>query len=186
MSFLNIKQVAALPGTLEPTTLYFVKSAEAGLMDVYLTDSTGTQARHSVTKGEVQTEINNAITNFNNMRVVADIAARDALAPNRVTIAYVVDASADTSVDAGAASYMYDPVATTWNKIHEYESLDVKLVWTSIEGRPASSAAAIDDAVAKAHTHANKAVLDKLGEDAEGNLMYNGKYPKPAIEGSWA
>lgn len=185
MEFLNIKQVAALPETVEPTTLYFVKSSEAGQMEVYLTDATGTQTRHSFTKGEAQTMINNALTNFSNMRVVADVAARDALAPDRVMIAYVVDATDDTTVNAGAASYLYDPATTQWVKIHEYESLDVQLVWSSISGRPTSTVGQIDDAVAKAHTHANKAVLDKLSEDAEGNLMYNGAYIKPAVTSGW-
>lgn len=55
---------------------------------------------------------------------VADIAARNAL--TGVTtgdIVYVVDASADATVDAGWAVYMWQGAA--WSKISEQESIDV-------------------------------------------------------------
>lgn len=56
--------------------------------------------------------------------VVGTIAARDALAsPNSGDLAYVTDASADATVNAGAALYAYDGAA--WQKIAEFESLDV-------------------------------------------------------------
>ena len=45
-------------------------------------------------------------------KVVADIAARNALTPDQGDIAIVVDASADPSVDSGSASYIYD--GTAW------------------------------------------------------------------------
>jgi len=57
-------------------------------------------------------------------RVVTDIAARDGLpSPNSGDLAYVTDASADATVNAGAALYAYDGAA--WQKIAEFESLDV-------------------------------------------------------------
>lgn len=55
----------------------------------------------------------------------ADIAGRDELtAAQRSGLVMVVDASADPTVDAGAALYGYD---TDWIKISEYESLDPDL-----------------------------------------------------------
>lgn len=55
--------------------------------------------------------------------VVADITARDAIATATTgDIAYVIDASADTTVSAGAAVYVYD--GTAWQKVSEFESLD--------------------------------------------------------------
>jgi len=58
--------------------------------------------------------------------VVADIAARNALTGlSPGDQAYVTDASADATVDAGAALYVYDGAA--WNKIAEFESLDLSV-----------------------------------------------------------
>lgn len=45
--------------------------------------------------------------------------------------------------------------------------------WEDIIGRPNSNPERIDGAVAKAHTHPNKATLDLLG-DSDGNLTYRG------------
>jgi len=46
--------------------------------------------------------------------------------------------------------------------------------WANINDKPSSTVAAIDDAVSKA-THTNRAVLDKLGEDANGRPTYDGE-----------
>lgn len=118
--------------------------------------------------------------------VAADIAARDALTDLKVgDKAWVVDATADSTVDAGAALYIVETMAgttPTWKKISEVESMDVVLQWANIQGRPTSAVADIDDAVTKKHEHANKAVIDELtegttaeGEELVGKLLYKGK-----------
>ena len=184
--FMDVKRVNALPGTLAPSTMYIVASAEAGLAEVVFSDKTGAASRHVLNKTEVQTMIDGAFSSFSNMLVVADIAARDALTLNRNALVLVLDASADATVDTGAATYVYNLATTTFVKIAEYESMDVTLTWTSIQGRPTSAVADIDDAVAKRHTHANLAYLNKVGEDLDGNFTYNGKYPKVYLaEAAW-
>ena len=55
------------------------------------------------------------------------------------------------------------------------------LQWANIQGRPTSTAAEIDDAVSKRHSHANMVTLDKVGEDAGGLLQFNGDYVDPAL-----
>jgi N-acetylneuraminic acid mutarotase len=125
--------------------------------------------------------VNTAVAGASNIFVVPDIAARDALAPTVVTQAIVVDATADTSVALGSATYVYDPVGDAWQKIAEHESMDVVLQWANIQGRPTSTAAEIDDAVSKRHSHANLTSLDKVGEDAGGLLQFNGDYVDPAL-----
>jgi len=60
--------------------------------------------------------------------VVADITARDAITGLDLfegLAAYVVDASDDGTVDSGAALYVYGSAA--WNKIAEFESLDITI-----------------------------------------------------------
>lgn len=174
MAILKIRKVNALPGTLEASTLYMVASATAGLFDLYLSTSDGASARHIISRSEIATMITDAVGAFNTVEVVADIAARDAMTPTANIQVLVLDATGDVTVTSGAALYVYDFNNTTWYKVSEYESLDVVLEWTSIQNRPTSSVAAIDQAVLDSHTHSNKALLDLLSETA-GHLYYNGE-----------
>lgn len=174
--FMHIERVTALPAVLTPSAMYIVKATEAGLAEVYFSNSDGTEARHVINKTEINAMISTQLTNFSNIQVVADITARDALNPTRNILALALDAAEDTTVTAGAALYVFDDATDVWHKVSEFESLDVVLQWDAIQGRPSSTVAQIDDAVSKAHTHANKAQLDKIGEDAEGNFQYNGAY----------
>lgn len=168
MSLLRIERVLALPGTLTGSTMYIVKSATAPHAEVYFTDAAGTEARHVINKSEINTMISDAIASFSSIEVVADITARDALTPAANALVLVLDASADATVTTGAALYVYQLSNTTWHKVSEYESLDVVLDWASIQNKPTSTVADIDDAVAKRHVHANATTLDKIGENADG------------------
>ena len=67
-------------------------------------------------------------------KVVADITARDALTSEEGLIAYVVDATGDSTVTSGGASYIYD--GSNWIKISEFESMDAVINWTDIQGKP--------------------------------------------------
>ena len=69
-----------------------------------------------------------------NAKVVADITARDALIPEEGLIAYVVDATGDSTVKSGGASYIYD--GSNWIKISEFESMDMIIDWTDIQNKP--------------------------------------------------
>lgn len=181
MAQLAFAKVAALPGVLAANTLYAVAGAEANLFDLYLSDSTGSSARHIISKTEIQAMVTGNIADFTNIRVFADIAARDAVTLDRNVISMVVDASADATVTTGAAMYIYDADVDTWTKISEVESMDLNLTWEALLNKPTSSVAAIDDAVAKAHVHANKAVLDDLADDGAGVLKYKGAYVGAAL-----
>jgi len=182
MSILKIRKVNTLPGTYEPSTLYMVASAEAGLFDFYMSTADGLSVRSIISKPQVQSMINDAIGSFSNVLVVADITARDALTLTVNTQVLVLDATADTTVTTGAALYIYDAGSTTWYKVSEFESMDVVLDWASIQNGPTSAVADIDDAVTKRHTHANKTELDKVGEDVNGLLTYNGEPVRAYLE----
>ncbi len=69
--------------------------------------------------------------------VVADITARDALTPATGELSYVVDASADGTVTAGAAFYIWDGAA--WQKFAEDESLDLSGVSPAVAVSPAAT-----------------------------------------------
>jgi len=168
----------SLPGTLEPYAIYFIApSTSPDLVEVYVTGSTGSIVKRVLKESDVQTLIDDSIASLSSINVVNDITTRNALNPSANQIVLVLDASDDATVNSGAATYVYRLSTTTWIKISEYESMDLVINWTDIQGRPTSTVANIDDAVAKRHTHANKTELDKIGEDGGGNLTYSGALP---------
>lgn len=175
MANFRAEKVLALPGTLAANTVYFVADGvDADLMEVYVSSSDGGSARRVPTMADINTAIAGVNSAVNGIIVVQDIADRDTLGfalPSKMVL--VVDASDDGTVLSGAATYVND--GTSWIKIAEHESLDVTLEWASIQNGPTSSVAAIDQAVADSHSHANKAVLDNLTFIQEtGGLKYNG------------
>lgn len=172
---LTIQRVNALPGTLAAETIYLVKTGTE--LTLTVTGTTGAVVATTVSKADVDAAITTAIGALdmsNSVEFAANIAARDAMTLTKSAFVYVADATADATVSAGAAMYLYDLNNTTWHKVTEYESLDLVLSWENIADKPNSSVADIDDAVAKRHSHANMAVLDLLSAPA-GQLLYNGE-----------
>lgn len=55
----------------------------------------------------------------------ANIAARNALTLTKNTFVMVADATADATVDTGAALYFYNLATTSYVKVAEYESMDL-------------------------------------------------------------
>jgi hypothetical protein len=77
---------------------------------------------------------------------------------------------------------LYDPsasgTAAEWIKTSEAESMDVTAIaWSALTGGPTNTVADIDDAVDKRHAHTNLALLEKITEDDDGDLLYDGNYP---------
>lgn len=145
-------------------------------------------AEDGTTKSTVQAEIeklrtlvgsvSDAVDGSAKIYVKEDIAGRDTITDQTSgAICYVKDASADDTVEKGAASYLWD--GTKWDKLTEFESLDLVLDWADITNKPEytdseGNTITIQDALEKAHTHENKTVLDKFSESADGKLEYNG------------
>lgn len=174
MALVKFFKVATLPGTLQPDSLYFVQNGTYA--ESYVTDSSGTAksiGNTAMINALATSLINAALADLNTLQIASTIAERDALTRGRNFMVLVTDATGDPSVSSGAALYAYSEGSDAFTKVAEYESMDVTLQWANIQGRPSSSVAAIDTAVSQAHTHANKANLDKIGEDAEG-MTYNG------------
>lgn len=175
----NVYTVTALPSPLPPSSVFFVSPpGTTTAMEVYVTDAAGNVAHRGINAADVNVMISNAIAGANEMTVVNNIAARQALLPLTTTkLVYVVDATGDSTVTSGGATYLYNPATSAWIKTSEAESLDVVFNWASIVGGPTSSAAAIDAAVAASHTHANMTQLNNIGESAAGNFTYKGNLP---------
>lgn len=177
MSNLNIKRVSGLPSTIEPNTLYFVADAtDTKLINIYLSGIDSSNLKHIISKEDIAGLISNAISSLSAIRVVANIAARDALRLTANTMVLVLNATGDPTVTGGGATYLWNIDTRAYAKVSEYESMDMQLKWDSIEGAPTSPVASIDSAVVLAHNHGNHDVLDKLTTDSSGNLMFNGNY----------
>lgn len=179
----NFYAVTALPQTLEADSFYYV--VNGSFAESYVTDSAGA-AKSIGNSVMINQLVADALASWeatsNQVSIVADIAARDALtaAIEKNAMILVIDATADPTVDMGSALYAYDFATETTYKVAEYESMDVVVQWGDLEGRPNSSVAQIDDAVGKAHQHSNMATLNKLSE-AGGELMFDGE----AISSQW-
>lgn len=178
MANFAVYKETALPGTLQPNSIYLIApAAKPEYLEIYATNSAGTAHRRILTETDINALISAAIAASGGTTVVADIAARNALTPVSGSTALVLDATGDATVASGAATYVWD--GSAWVKISEAESLDLVLDWESLTGKPTSTAAQIDTAVTNSHTHTNKTELDKIGE-AGGLLTYNGSLPKIA------
>lgn len=174
MAKLNVFKETSLPGTLAPNSLYLILNGD--YCESYVSNSAGVGKLVGNT-----TMINELITAAgagtatNELEIVADITARDALSLAQNTLVLVEDASADATVDSGAALYIYKQSTDTYSKLTEYESLDVIVNWTDIVGRPNKTKLEIEQAVDASHTHANKPQIDKVGEDGDGDITYGGE-----------
>ena len=80
MSKFQIFRETALPGTLQPYALYIVApTSKPNYIELYATNSTGTQAKRIIQDTDVQALIDASIAGLSSIEIVADIPARDAL-----------------------------------------------------------------------------------------------------------
>jgi len=184
MAVVKIHKTTALPGTLDGHAIYLVAPAsKPDYVEMYVTSSDGSAVRRIINSDDIQAMIDASLAGVSGgLQIVADIAARNALTPTNGKYVLVLDASADPTVDSGAASYVWRSATSEWIKLTEYESLDLQLTWANLSGKPTSSPSAIDSAVANSHTHANMTQLTKVGEDGNGNFTYNGQPPRARLE----
>lgn len=182
MARIRFNKVAQLPAQLQADSFYFVENGTYA--ESYVTNSAGVAraiGNTAMISALIASQVSAQLADFSSLQIVADIAARDALPKRANFLVLVVNATADATVKSGAAMYAYNKAAGAFSKVSEYESMDVILQWASIVGGPSSSPAQIDAAVAQSHTHANKATLDKVGEDADG-LLFGGS----SVDPRWA
>jgi hypothetical protein len=178
MAVVKIYKETTLPATVEANSIYLVApAAKPNYLELYVTSSDGSQVRRVITDDDV------LALSGSGVRIVDTIADRDAITPKaNGMLVYVLDATGDSTVSSGAASYLWRESTTQWVKLTEYESMDVSVQWSSIQGRPASTPAAIDSAVAASHAHANATELAQIGQDGSGNLTYGGLPPRARLE----
>lgn len=184
MAVLNFYKVTSLPSTLVADSLYFVENN--GYAESYLTNNAG------LPRSIGNTEMINALIaealgqyEVGGVVIVADITERDTLSPSVNTLVLVIDATGDPTVGAGAALYAYNVSAQEYIKVAEYESMDVIVQWTSIQGRPTSTPSEIDQAVADSHTHTNLTTLNKISEESGIPKWEGGQWPHEWNTANW-
>lgn len=187
MAAVKIYRETALPGSLQANSVYLIAPAGSpNYVEMYVTGTSASTVKRIINEDDIQAMISASLAGLSSLEIVADIAARNALTPSNGSMCLVLDATGDATVQSGAAMYVYQLATTTWIKVSEYESMDLVLEWSAIQNKPTSAVADIDDAVSKRHSHANKTQLDKVGEDGDGLLTYNGLLPKIAWDStSW-
>ena len=181
MAQLKIFRETVLPSSLEAYSIYLIAPTDKpDYVEMYVTNHDGSKAKRHFNETDVKTMIAQVIAAGSQLAVVDDITERDKIRdPKQGNEVFVLNATGDSSVKSGGARYLRNN--NTWLKIAETESMDLQLSWNSIQGGPSSTPTQIDSAVSQAHTHANKTQLDKIGEDAQGNLTYGGN----AVKTEW-
>ena len=183
----KLTAVPTLP--CDPNAVFFVApTLKPNYVEIYVSNSAGTALKRLLTDADIQALIDASISGLaGEMPIVTDIAARNALSPTKNTQVLVLDATGDSTVASGAATYLYRVSTTSWIKLSEAESLDLILQWANIQGKPTSSPSAIDTAVGNSHVHnGNLTQLNKIGENADALFTYNNALPKIGWEGTIA
>lgn len=185
MSTLKIYKETALPTTLVANAIYLVApTAKPNYVEMYVTSNDGASVKRVIDETTIQSMIDATVSSMSTLSIVSNIAARNALNLTVNKLILVTDATGDSTVSTGAALYAYNVSTSTFVKVAEYESMDVTLTWASIQNKPSSTVAAIDDAVTKAHSHSNMTQLNKVGEDTDGNFTYSGSNPDARLRSS--
>lgn len=178
MDSVEIFIVDELVGLL-PNTYYLHREGE--IVKSYLTDQDSVPAY--VVNGSLFNfmisvdEAGDWTTVTSQVIVVDTIEERNSLSSGATTnlLVFVNNSSEDPALSGSGSLYVYRLQDSAWYEITSYESTNVVIGWDDVIGRPSSEPYEIDDAVDKSHWHDNKAYLDKISEDLEGNLLYDDK-----------
>jgi hypothetical protein len=184
MAVLQIHKVTALPTPVVGNSVYLVApTAKPNYVEMYVTNTDATVTKRIINSDDIQAMIDASIAAAGcGVTIVDTIAARDALAKSNGMYVLVIDATGDSTVTSGSASYVWRSATSSWIKLTEYESLDLQLTWDNLTGKPSSTPAQIDSAVTNSHTHSNMTQLSKIDEDSNGNLIYGGNPPRARLE----
>jgi hypothetical protein len=163
-------KVTALPATLEANAIYYSQGPQAGELRVTVTSDDGSVSRSVITYDEVDARIAAAVADGSTIKPTADIASRDLLELNDNGLILVLDATDDTSVTEGSALYFYTKSTDSYDKISEFESLE--LDWAHLKDKPVELVGDIDKVVGD--LKGNSDVLKDATKDATtGNFVYN-------------
>lgn len=112
MAEVKFYKVSTLPSVLDTNAWYLV--ANGDYAETYITSNNGV-AKLVGNSTMINQLLAANVYDGNNIKVVTTIADRNALSPTADTLVYVIDASADSSVGSGPATYVYDVSTSIWH-----------------------------------------------------------------------
>ena len=181
-----IERVSAQPATLVDNTLYIERAA--GTTEAVLTfvGTSPTSVAKVYSSTQAHADIATAIAEAKSVFIFDTYAALTAAVKPKVSsIGYVKSAGGDPAAKTPSALYVFDIATATWSLLPTGGAAD-SIDWDKIIGRPTSTVAAIDAAVAASHSHGNKAVLDALAVDGQNRLTYSGVPVSPVtVKTDW-
>lgn len=156
--FVQFFKVSSLPGTLAPNTFYFVLNGDYA--ESYLTTTGASPVAKAIGNSAMIQDLAGG-SGVPEVKVASTITAMLALAPTQNSIIYVTNATTDTTVSSGGATYIYNHAGSPtpvgpggidgrYIKIAEDE---FTVDWSIITSKPTSTAAQIDAAVSQTATN---------------------------------
>ena len=136
---MKIVKVNNLPQTYEADTIYLVKSSTAGLMDIYVTDNTGTQIRSLANGGPLSPQEISQLQQYLADMNAAKNAAADYAAESSASAALANDWATKTSSEVvpgqgfGAKKYALDAEQSAINAETSFQS-SVNAVQVLVDG----------------------------------------------------
>lgn len=167
----SIVRLTQLPTSLAPNSLYIVKAPGTNDVALTWTGNSASDIGFSYSQAKADGDITAALAGSKSVFIFGNIAEKDAEVPLVDSIGFVKDATADPTVLTPSAFYIFEVATARWSLATSGGSGAVN--WDDIVDGPEATPAQIDEAVAASHVHANQAVLDKIGVDADNRLTYD-------------
>ena len=186
MSKFTIMRVTSLPSTITPSTMYILKQPTSQVAEVYFSNNNGSQLVSGITEQFITDKFASLLaTGMGEIQIVDTINDRNRVTKNGNSLIMVIDATGDEFGSTGTVLYLYRAVNASYFRVSVFDGnqdgvssggggAGGPVWWDSILGKPSSTPVQIDDAVSKAHTHSNQAVLDRIGVTADGVLTVDG------------
>jgi len=131
---MEIIKVLSLPATLAPNTIYATRDGESGSI-LHLTNRLGSVVFSTPSLAVIDSRVASVTGGIVVYPTYA--AMTGATAPTTNVMIHVIDATGDTTVLDGGATYLYVVATTSYVKISEFESMDLILTWENILNKPA-------------------------------------------------
>lgn len=170
----TIRRVNMLPGTLEANTMYIVKAPGALEADLVFTGSDPTVNASTISRMSIEQIVGTAVDASTSVYFKQAYADMLSDRPKANALVYVADTTGDPTATTASRVYLYNKATNTFMGFPNSGGGSSDVTWNQILGKPTSTPAQIDQAVAQMHTHTNKQVLDLIGENASQKLTFRG------------
>lgn len=174
---LVFNRVSALPAVLEADSIYAVKRAEPGMLDLYFTGKTADDLLRIASLSDIAAPASGTV------RLVQSLAQLNQISDAAVELVYVIDPSPTPGQPQTPCWFYKDSALDTFIKAPLTQAVSAS--WADLIGKPQATPEQIDSAVQAAHQHENLELLNKFQKDANGALTYEGRCVMTVIKNEW-